>query len=417
MLGKIIYILSINLFPILLLSSIKIEKFKKLFYIRDFILAGYLVVFSFLLYFSIDKEIFIVFVIIITFLWMAIFEMYNKRTKEFSFKFADVIRNLILQKDNLQEKMSYFNRQHLRYQAQFDRYTYLFGLAQEINENVELDKILKEFYVKIVSYLGENRIFYIFLVTYKKKDIINIIEYPKYKDIKDFVKKYLTEKENIMVLENSNLLFYEIYSDRYNYMLVIECAKDEFLISELNFFVSETKLGFVRAILFGEVEELSRIDGLTQLYLRRYFINRLNDELLRAVRYNTEFSLIMIDIDFFKKINDTYGHLAGDFILKQVAKVIKDVVGEKGLCARWGGEEFLVFIPYQSSESAKNLAEELRQRIETINFHYDDKIIKLTISCGISSFPQEGQQLQVLIETADKKLYKAKRSGRNKVLA
>ena len=417
MLGKIIYILSINLFPILLLSSIKIEKFKKLFYIRDFILAGYLVVFSFLLYFSIDKEIFIVFVIIITFLWMAIFEMYNKRTKEFSFKFADVIRNLILQKDNLQEKMLYFNRQHLRYQAQFDRYTYLFGLAQEINENVELDKILKEFYVKIVSYLGENRIFYIFLVTYKKKDIINIIEYPKYKDIKDFVEKYLTEKENIMVLENSNLLFYEIYSDRYNYMLVIECAKDEFLISELNFFVSETKLGFVRAILFGEVEELSRIDGLTQLYLRRYFINRLNDELLRAVRYNTEFSLIMIDIDFFKKINDTYGHLAGDFILKQVAKVIKDVVGEKGLCARWGGEEFLVFIPYQSSESAKNLAEELRQRIETINFHYDDKIIKLTISCGISSFPQEGQQLQVLIETADKKLYKAKRTGRNKVIA
>ena len=417
MLGKIIYILSINLFPILLLSSIKIEKFKKLFYIRDFILAGYLVVFSFLLYFSIDKEIFIVFVIIITFLWMAIFEMYNKRTKEFSFKFADVIRNLILQKDNLQEKMLYFNRQHLRYQAQFDRYTHLFGLAQEINENVELDKILKEFYVKIVSYLGENRIFYIFLVTYKKKDIINIIEYPKYKDIKDFVKKYLTEKENIMVLENSNLLFYEIYSDRYNYMLVIECAKDEFLISELNFFVSETKLGFVRAILFGEVEELSRIDGLTQLYLRRYFINRLNDELLRAVRYNTEFSLIMIDIDFFKKINDTYGHLAGDFILKQVAKVIKDVVGEKGLCARWGGEEFLVFIPYQSLESAKNLAEELKQRIETINFHYDDKIIKLTISCGISSFPQEGQQLQVLIETADKKLYKAKRSGRNKVIA
>ena len=417
MLGKIIYILSINLFPILLLSSIKIEKFKKLFYIRDFILAGYLVVFSFLLYFSIDKEIFIVFVIIITFLWMAIFEMYNKKTKEFSFKFADVIRNLILQKDNLQEKMSYFNRQYLRYQAQFDRYTYLFGLAQEINENVELDKILKEFYVKIVSYLGENRIFYIFLVTYKKKDIINIIEYPKYKDIKDFVKKYLTEKENIMVLENSNLLFYEIYSDRYNYMLVIECAKDEFLISELNFFVSETKLGFVRAILFGEVEELSRIDGLTQLYLRRYFINRLNDELLRAARYNTEFSLIMIDIDFFKKINDTYGHLAGDFILKQVAKVTKDVVGEKGLCARWGGEEFLVFIPYQSLESAKNLAEELRQRIETINFHYDDKIIKLTISCGISSFPQEGQQLQVLIETADKKLYKAKRSGRNKVIA
>jgi diguanylate cyclase (GGDEF)-like protein len=417
MLGKIIYILSINLFPILLLSSIKIEKFKKLFYIRDFILAGYLVVFSILLYFSIDKEIFIVFVIIITFLWMAIFEMYNKRTKEFSFKFADVIRNLILQKDNLQEKMSYFNRQHLRYQAQFDRYTYLFGLAQEINENVELDKILKEFYVKIVSYLGENRIFYIFLVTYKKKDIINIIEYPKYKDIKDFVKKYLTEKENIIVLENSNLLFYEIYSDRYNYMLVIECAKDEFLISELNFFVSETKLGFVRAILFGEVEELSRIDGLTQLYLRRYFINRLNDELLRAARYNTEFSLIMIDIDFFKKINDTYGHLAGDFILKQVAKVIKDVVGEKGLCARWGGEEFLVFIPYQSLESAKNLAEELRQRIETINFHYEDKIIKLTISCGISSFPQEGQQLQVLIETADKKLYKAKRTGRNKVIA
>ena len=221
----------------------------------------------------------------------------------------------------------------------------------------------------------------------------------------------------MIVLDNNALLFYEIYSSKYEYILVIDCTKDEHLISELNFFVLETKLGFVRAMLFSEVEELSRIDGLTELYLRRYFLNRLNDELLRAMRYNTEFSLIMIDIDFFKKINDTYGHIAGDFILKRVAKVIKDIVAEKGLCARWGGEEFLVFLPYQSLESAKVLAEEIRQKIETINFYYNDKTIKLTISCGVSSYPQEAQQLQTLIEIADKKLYKAKRVGRNRVIA
>jgi len=417
MLGRIIYVLSINLFPLLLWMSEKVNKFKNLFYRRDFVLIGYLAIFAILLYLSIQKQTFIPFVIITTFLWMVIFETYQRKTKDIGVEFTDFIENLILQKNALQDKLSRFTKEQLHYQTQLDRYTYLFSLAQEINENIELDKILKEFYTKITSYFGENKIFYIFLVSHKKKDIINIIEYPKYRnDIKNLIEKYLIEKENIIILDNSNLLFYEIYSNKYEYILIVDCAKDEHLISELNFFISETKLGFIRAILFKEVEELSRIDGLTQLYLRRHFLNRLSDELLRAVRYNSEFSLIMIDIDFFKKVNDIHGHLAGDFILKKVAKVIKDIVGEKGLCARWGGEEFLVFVPYQSLEKAKILAEEIRQKMGTINFNYENKIIKLTISCGISSFPQEGQKLQTLIEVADKKLYKAKQTGRNKVI-
>jgi diguanylate cyclase (GGDEF)-like protein len=188
------------------------------------------------------------------------------------------------------------------------------------------------------------------------------------------------------------------------------------LLSQLRFFINETKIGFVRSVLFKEVEELSRIDGLTGLYLRRYFISRLNNELLLASRYNTVFSLIMIDIDFFKKINDTYGHIVGDFVLKELAKLLLQEVKEQGLCARWGGEEFLVFVPYQTQQQVVELAERIRKNVEDYNFLFQDKTIKLTISCGISFYPQEGKDITTLIEEADKKLYKAKQSGRNKVV-
>jgi diguanylate cyclase (GGDEF)-like protein len=195
-----------------------------------------------------------------------------------------------------------------------------------------------------------------------------------------------------------------------------EGANKEKIVPQLNFLFEETKIGFERAVLFKEVEELSRTDGLTGLYLRRYFVQRIENEFLRAKRYNTEFSILMFDIDFFKKVNDTYGHLAGDKILKEIATILKTTIANLGLISRWGGEEFLVFLPYHNKLTSFDLAEKIRIYVQQNSFVYDKNEIKLTLSCGISTFPVDSEILNKLIEIADNRLYIAKKSGRNKVV-
>lgn len=419
MLDKIFYIISLSFSPLFFYISNKIDRIKVIFYKRDFIFIIYIIIFALFLYALSVKEVFILFFILLSFLWIIIFEIHTAEIKKINLKFLNYIKTLVLQKDSLKEMFENFDCELKEYQRQLNRYTSLFSLVHEINENVEIEKIVKEFYTKLISHFGENKISYLSLVKYKRKDIIDCIEYPLHKeDILCLFKEYLTKKQLSFGEEQiQNLLIYKIYSNNYEYAILVEYGKEyEEVLSDLNFFIDETKIGFIRAILFSEIEEMSRIDGLTELYLRRYFLQRLENEILRAERYNTNFSLVMIDVDFFKKINDNYGHLVGDFVLKNLAEVIKEMVGKQGICCRWGGEEFLILIPYQSLNSVKDLIEELRKKVETMDFQYEDKIIKITISCGISYFPLAGKDIETLINEADRKMYKAKQSGRNKVV-
>jgi diguanylate cyclase (GGDEF)-like protein len=124
----------------------------------------------------------------------------------------------------------------------------------------------------------------------------------------------------------------------------------------------------------------------------------------------------MFDIDFFKKVNDTYGHLAGDKVLKEISSILRNIIGDLGLISRWGGEEFLVFLPYHNLTKSCEIAEKIRVSVERNNFSYDGKDIKVTISCGISCFPLDSEVLEKLIESSDNRLYKAKKSGRNRVV-
>ncbi len=308
------------------------------------------------------------------------------------------------------------NIQFTKLSDQLAKLKKLFLIVQEINENIQLEKIVKEFFNMLNQHF-QNKIQYLCLATVHKKEIVAFIEYPQPRE--DVIEKYKNKlTENVNHTKLHNILEYTLYSNNYNYVLIIEhnAENESEIISDLNFFITETKIGFVRAILFHEVEQLSRHDGLTGLYLRRYFVQRLNNEYLRALRYNSVFSLLMIDIDFFKKINDTYGHLAGDYVLKNLAQIINSFIGSRGLCSRWGGEEFLVFIPYQDKIKTKLLAEELRKKVEEEKFVYEQQEIKLTVSCGVSSFPEDGDDITKLFTIADERLYKAKQSGRNKVV-
>lgn len=163
-------------------------------------------------------------------------------------------------------------------------------------------------------------------------------------------------------------------------------------------------------------EKLAITDGLTEVYNHRYLQDFLSKEFERARRYTRPLSFIMIDIDHFKSINDTYGHEIGDLVLKEIAKLLVLSVRETDLVARYGGEEFVIVLPETSKERAFNLAERLRIRVEKTGIHTPKGDICLTISMGISflngtDYPTK----DTLIKAADEALYKAKRNGRNRV--
>ena len=161
---------------------------------------------------------------------------------------------------------------------------------------------------------------------------------------------------------------------------------------------------------------LATTDGLTELYNHRYFKEQLKLILETSKREGSHFSLIILDIDFFKKFNDTYGHQAGDAILKQVAQTIKKSVRASDIVFRYGGEEMSIILSNTDYDSALMVAEKIRSRIFSRNFVLpNNKTTNVTVSLGASTFPADGISSEELVESADKRLYKAKETGRNKV--
>lgn len=165
---------------------------------------------------------------------------------------------------------------------------------------------------------------------------------------------------------------------------------------------------------FNEMNKLIVTDELTECYNRRYINERLPVDINLAKSSNSELSIAMVDIDYFKEINDSYGHLAGDFVLKEISKIIKNNVRAKSdWIARYGGEEFLIVLNNTSKNSAYNLLNRVRSIVEKNKIRYNNIEINLTVSMGVSNLSNEITTMDQLINKADKNLYKAKNSGRN----
>ncbi len=170
------------------------------------------------------------------------------------------------------------------------------------------------------------------------------------------------------------------------------------------------------AFLYKKVRELSIYDGLTEIYNRRYIMELLVKEFRVALRYKRPFSIIMIDIDHFKKVNDTFGHQMGDTVLKEVSYVIKSALRDVDDVGRYGGEEFLVILPNTDLEGARNLSERLRESVENHKIPGAPDELKVTISLGYASYPESNANTySELIKIADCGLYRAKEKGRNRV--
>ena len=166
--------------------------------------------------------------------------------------------------------------------------------------------------------------------------------------------------------------------------------------------------------LIDDLNQKAIRDSLTRCYNKKETGVFLETFLKNFLRYKIPFSILMLDIDFFKKINDTYGHLAGDFILKEISNIIKSLIRDTDICGRFGGEEFIIGLPNTKLIGALKLAERIRKTIENKVFEYNGKKIKITLSIGVTS-ASKSDSVFSLIERADEALYEAKRKGRNRV--
>ena len=162
--------------------------------------------------------------------------------------------------------------------------------------------------------------------------------------------------------------------------------------------------------------ELTTTDMMTKLKLKHYFLNTLQDRMRVCVAEKETASLLMLDIDHFKRVNDTFGHLAGDVTLKEVAAIVQDSVRLLDVAARYGGEEFIILLPQTGRIEALAVAERIRHRVETEGFISGHHLIRVTVSLGVAEFdPILDSSPQALVERADHALYASKQNGRNRV--
>ena len=226
--------------------------------------------------------------------------------------------------------------------------------------------------------------------------------------------------------ENTSVMKFE-YIDNNIYMImatpvnkqestyVIETIRD---ISDCKIFdfVEDKTVSKLKKTL-SEINRLIVIDELTKCYNRRYINEKLPTDIESAKANKLPLSIAMIDIDYFKLINDKYGHLLGDLVLKDIIDVIKNNIRRKNdWIARYGGEEFLILFKDSSKEDAYNLSKRIKSVVENSIFKYDDIEINITISIGIASLSSEIDDMDKLIRKADENLYKAKRGGRNYII-
>jgi diguanylate cyclase (GGDEF)-like protein len=162
------------------------------------------------------------------------------------------------------------------------------------------------------------------------------------------------------------------------------------------------------------IYRMTIMDGLTDIHNKRYFVEQLDRELSRATRHARPLALVICDIDHFKRVNDEFGHLAGDHVLKEVAQLAKSRLRPDDVIARYGGEELAVILPETDLAGGVRIANELRKMIATETFVFEDEDIDVTISCGVAQLDPKWRSYD-FVRAADERLYEAKRAGRNRV--
>ena len=299
------------------------------------------------------------------------------------------------------------------------------NIAQITQTQYELDYILPIMGEMIDSFVLDHLI-YVFLKNKNKKDY-KLIWPNKCND--DKIYKYLeeiTSKSDTIIKADGKMGIFPLIIDSKPYGAIVAYNHIDKInaheISYLEEIKNQAQLTLKRAKSYIEVLEHATLDALTGYNNRHQFEKRLKETTQMAKRQNTPLCCIMSDIDFFKKVNDTYGHAVGDCVLKTVAKTIKKELRESDIPSRYGGEEFIFLLPHTQIEEAQIVAQRLKRAVEKKKINIEEykiegvKEISVTISIGVSEFKKSDKDPQTLYQHADTALYCAKESGRNRVI-
>lgn len=240
-------------------------------------------------------------------------------------------------------------------------------------------------------------------------------------------KKYLVKLPEQVVIE-SLLTEYrpsEVLAEPIKYKdvplgIIILASTNDFsqeFINRIETFSHVLALALHNALEHEQLQKLAALDPLTGIYNRRFGLSRLRDEYTRSIRTGNALGVMMMDIDHFKQVNDTYGHIAGDRVIKNVAHLARQVLREGDILIRYGGEEFLLLLPGASREDVGKVAERLRYIIKSSSIPYGESQILVTISVGCDSYPESEIKTEMdLIANADEALYRAKEAGRDRII-
>ncbi|HOK41237.1 MAG TPA: GGDEF domain-containing protein [bacterium] len=382
------------------------------------------------------------FVIIITYFLFRFFSEENYK------KNFNTIKPLL---ENYEEEYLYMNEYYRLEETKFNEIEKhskslieIFDLAGELQKEFLIDNFMKKFISKINDIIEFDKGLFVILSFEKKEPELYKKYYIKSEE-KDYEKIEInTILSNIIIhkkilflnhsitnislelLENYNILIIPLIAqkkiigfflieriNRINYNENMYFKKED--IYKLQVIILQTSINLHKCFLYEKLQKLAIYDSLTGLFVHNKIKQNLVKEINRSKYYNLSLSLLMCDIDFFKNFNDTYGHEIGDEVLKTVANILKNSIRESDYVGRYGGEEFMIILTEANKENANKIAERIRQNIESNYIYYKNNKLKITISIGISTYPEDGNDEEEIIKAADKALYTAKKKGRNRV--
>jgi diguanylate cyclase (GGDEF)-like protein len=200
-------------------------------------------------------------------------------------------------------------------------------------------------------------------------------------------------------------------------VLTLSPAPDDVLATRAERFAEQIGLAVANLRLRDSLRTQAVRDGLTGLYNRRYFEEAAERELARAKRYHRQLSMMVLDVDHFKRFNDTHGHDAGDSLLREVGQLLRSSVRQSDVACRYGGEEFVLILPESSPEEALRRANQIREAFHRLGLSHHGKALgSVSVSIGIAAYPDHGLERDVIVRSADAALYRAKHEGRDRAL-
>jgi len=292
----------------------------------------------------------------------------------------------------------------------FDSIIALYDITGQICKSLDADKVFSNFRDEINKYIRVSDLRFLMV-----QESIKHFPIPLRKSLKVIAEGDFLEgkKVDLSLYKDSTIIPLNIQEELIGYLVadgLREEDKERFYVLSQQFL-----LGIKRAVLYKSVQELAIIDSLTNVFNRRYYLERFKEEIERSRKFNYKFSCLMIDIDYFKDFNDRYGHIVGDAILRELSKTIQENIRQIDLIGRYGGEEFSIILSETDKDAAQLAAGRIRTAIQDKHIRVYDEELKITVSIGISTYPYDGKEIERLIDKADSALYQAKQTGRNRV--